>query len=85
MNNIDDFRSADFGKYLFESKMVAAGKEKFMAHWTRKFFEYRLRHPQIIWSDLLLFISKNSIVPALIKTGKFVRRIRLSVFISVIF
>jgi hypothetical protein len=30
MNNIDEFRSADFGKYLLESKMVAAGKEKFM-------------------------------------------------------
>jgi hypothetical protein len=37
MNNIDEFRSADFGKYLLESKMVAAGKEKFMVHWTRKF------------------------------------------------
>jgi hypothetical protein len=37
MNNIDEFRSADFGKYLLESKMVGAGKEKFMVHWTRKF------------------------------------------------
>jgi len=59
MNNIDEFRSADFGKYLLESKMVAAGKEKFMVHWTRKFFEYRLRHPQISWSDLLPLYIKE--------------------------
>ncbi len=59
MNNIEEFRSADFGKYLLESKMVAAGKEKFMVHWTRKFFEYRLRHPQIIWSDLLPLYIKE--------------------------
>ena len=59
MNNIDEFRSADFGKYLLESKMVAAGKEKFMVHWTRKFFEYRLRYPQIIWSDLLPLYIKE--------------------------
>jgi uncharacterized protein (DUF2384 family) len=44
MNNIDEFRSADFGKYLLETKLVVAGKEKLMVHWTRKFFEYRLRH-----------------------------------------
>jgi hypothetical protein len=25
--NINEFRSADFGKYLLDSKMVAAGKE----------------------------------------------------------
>jgi hypothetical protein len=59
MNNIDEFRSADFGKFLLESKLVAAGKEKFMVHWTRKFFEYRLRYPQIIRSDLLPLYIKE--------------------------
>jgi hypothetical protein len=59
MNNIDEFPSADFGKYLLESKMVAAGKEKIMVHWTRKFFEYRMRHYQIIWSDLLPLYVKE--------------------------
>ncbi len=59
MNNIDEFHSADFGKYLLESKMVDAGKEKYMVHWTRKFFEYRLRYPQIIWSELLPLYVKE--------------------------
>jgi hypothetical protein len=31
--------------------MIAAGKEKFMVHWTRKFFEYQLHHP--FYSDFL--------------------------------
>lgn len=30
MYNIDEFRSAVFGKYFLESKLIAAGKEKFM-------------------------------------------------------
>ncbi len=59
MNNTEDFSGADFGKYLLESQMVAAGKEKFIVHWTRKFFEYRLRHPQIVWSDLLPLYLKE--------------------------
>ena len=56
MNNIDEFRSADFGKYLLESKMVGAGKEKFMVHWTRKFLVPYSRKsvtqfspPQSVW------------------------------------
>ncbi len=59
MNNIEEFRSTDFGKYLLESKMVAAGKEKYMVHWTRRFFEYRVRHPQIVWFDLLPLYLKE--------------------------
>jgi hypothetical protein len=47
------------GTILLESGMVAAGKEKIMVFWTRKFFEYRLRHPKIIWSDLLPLYIKE--------------------------
>lgn len=59
MNNITEFRSADFGKFLLESRLIAPGKEKYMIHWTRKFFEYRLQHPQLRWSDLLPLYLKE--------------------------
>ncbi len=34
-------------------------EEKIYIHWTRKFFKYRLRHPQIIWSELLPIYIKE--------------------------
>jgi hypothetical protein len=36
LNNIKEFRSADLGKFLLESRLIASGKEKFMIHRTRK-------------------------------------------------
>jgi integron integrase len=57
MHNIDMFRSADFGKFLLESRLAGSGKEKFLVHWVRKFFEYRLKLPNLSWVEQVpLFI-----------------------------
>lgn len=51
------FRSADFGKFLLESRLAGSGKEKFLVHWVRKFFEYRLKLPNLSWVEQVpLFI-----------------------------
>lgn len=67
MNNITEFRSTDFGKFLLESRLIAPGKEKFLVHWTRKFFEYRLQHPQLLWSELLPLYLKELNISATYK------------------
>ncbi|MDK9707295.1 MAG: integron integrase [Desulforhopalus sp.] len=51
MNNFDEFNSTDFGKFLLESRLVQAGKEKFFVHWVRKFFEYRVQLPNMSWAE----------------------------------
>lgn len=59
MHNIDMFRSADFGKFLLESRLAGSGKEKFLVHWVRKFFEYRLKLPSLSWAEQVpLFIQE---------------------------
>ncbi|NOR24111.1 MAG: integron integrase [Desulforhopalus sp.] len=58
MNNNNMFRSADFGIFLLESKFVPPGKEKFLVHWTRKFFQYCNELPNIAWpKQLPLFLE----------------------------
>jgi hypothetical protein len=47
MNKVEVFLDKEFGKFLLESRMVRAGKEKFMVHWVRKFFEYRQSLPNL--------------------------------------
>lgn len=47
MNKTEVFQDKDFGKFLLESRMVHAGKEKFMVHWVGKFFEYRQNLPKL--------------------------------------
>lgn len=44
---------AEFGKYLLESKTVQSGKEKFMVHWVRKFFDLRTQWPSSSWQQQL--------------------------------
>lgn len=57
MDNTAMFRSADFGKFLLESRLAGLGKEKFLVHWVRKFFEYRLKLPNLSWAEQVpLFI-----------------------------
>ncbi len=59
MYNIDGFRSEDFGGFLLEGNIIAAGKEKYLVHWVRRFFEFRLHHPNISWFEQLpLFIRE---------------------------
>jgi len=54
MNNNELFCSAEFGKFLLESRMVASGKEKYLVHWVRRFFEYRKQLPvNLNWSEQL--------------------------------
>lgn len=62
MNNNNDFRSDDFGTFLLESKFVPPGKEKFMVHCARKFFEYRNELPNIGWPEQIpLFLEQLNI------------------------
>jgi integron integrase len=59
MNNIEEFQSTDFGKFLLESRLAGAGKERFMVHWVRKFFDYRIKLPNMSWAEQVpLFIQE---------------------------
>lgn len=59
MNNIHEFQSTDFGKFLLESRLAGGGKEKFLVHWVRKFFEYRIKLPNMSWAEQVpLFIKE---------------------------
>ena len=51
MQDINSFRSSEFGEFLLESKLVVAGKEKFMVHWVRRFFDFRLKHRNLAWYE----------------------------------
>jgi hypothetical protein len=51
MNNIENFQSVDFTKFLLESRLAGAGKEKFMVHRVRKFFDYRIKVPNMSWVE----------------------------------
>ncbi|MGB3209471.1 MAG: phage integrase N-terminal SAM-like domain-containing protein [Desulforhopalus sp.] len=53
MKDINDFNSADFGRFLLESNLVGSGKEKFMVYWVRKFFEFRVTLPKMFWPEQL--------------------------------
>jgi site-specific recombinase XerD len=53
------FRSTDFGKFLLESRLAGSGKEKFLVHWVRKFFDHRLKLPNLSWAEQIpLFIKE---------------------------
>ncbi len=60
MNKNEAFYSAEFGSFLLESRMVAFGKEKFLVHWVREFYEYRKQLPvNLNWSEQLpLFLRE---------------------------
>lgn len=59
MNNIEEFQSTEFGRFLLDSRLAGAGKEKFMVHWVRKFFEHRLKLPNMTWVEQVpLFIQE---------------------------
>ncbi len=53
MNNINEFKSEDFGVFLLKSNIVVAGKERFLVHWVRKFFDFRSQLPKISWFEQL--------------------------------
>lgn len=59
MNNFEQFNSADFGRFLLESRLAQVGKEKFFVHWVRKFFEYRKQLLNMSWAEQVpLFIRE---------------------------
>ena len=59
MHHIQSFRGEDFGAFLLQSKIVAAGKEKYLVHWARKFFEFSQKIPSISWFEQLpLYLSE---------------------------
>lgn len=60
MNNNEVFSSVEFGKFLLESRIITSGKETFMVHWVRKFYECRKQLPERLnWSEQLpLFLRE---------------------------
>jgi len=54
------FRGGDFGTFLLESRIVATGKEKYMVHWVRKFFEFQVQEAvNLSWIDKVpLFLDE---------------------------
>ena len=63
MNNIEVFYDAEFGTFLLESKIIASGKEKYLVHWVRKFFEYCKELPEHLnWAEQLpLFLRELNV------------------------
>ena len=59
MNDLIAFSSVDYGKFLLESKLVGDGKEKFMVHWVRRFFDFRSKHPNLSWQEQLPLFLKE--------------------------
>ncbi len=60
MNKNDMFHAGEFGRFLLESRMVVSGKERFLVHWVRKFYEYRKQlSASLNWSEQLpLFLAE---------------------------
>lgn len=59
MNDISQFSSADFGKFLLDANFVPTGKEKFLVHWVRRFFASHAQFPNMTWTDQLsLFLRE---------------------------
>lgn len=57
-NNTNQFNEHDFGKFLLEANLVAAGREKYLVYWVRMFFQHRLRYPNLPWFEQLpLFLQ----------------------------
>lgn len=59
MNDNNEFYDADFGIFLLERKFINPGKEKFLVHWARKFFQYRKKNPPMDWPDQLPLFLEN--------------------------
>lgn len=55
-----EFLSADFGKFLLQSKIIPSGKEKYLVHWVRRFYDYRMQLPETMtWAEQLsIFIRE---------------------------
>ena len=85
MYDIDTFRSTDFGTFLLETKLIRAEKEKFIVHWARRFFDFRLNHRNMTWSEQLPLFLKELNESGSYQDWRYVRRIRPFDFISAIF
>ncbi len=50
MYDIGDFRGVEFGEFLLKGNIAATGKERYLVHWVRRFFEFRRQYyPKIAW------------------------------------
>lgn len=59
IHDVNTFRCNDFGKFLLESKLVWEGKEKYMVHWVRQFFSFRLKHRNLSWPEQIPLFLKE--------------------------
>jgi len=58
--NPNNFRSAEFAQFLLKSRMIQAGKEKYMVVWVRRFFEFSsLLTGQLDWPDQLALFMRD--------------------------
>lgn len=46
-------RLAKFGEYLLRNRIVASGKEIYLVHWARRFYEFSIDFPQHSWKEQL--------------------------------
>ncbi len=53
MYDIGDFRGEEFGEFLLKGNIAATGKERYLVHWVRRFFEFRRQYPKIAWFEQL--------------------------------
>lgn len=60
MQNDNDFRSTDFGRFLLDCNLVPSGKEKYFVYWVRLFFEMKPKWPNRKWSEQLLNFIKET-------------------------
>lgn len=59
MNEFEEFRGGEFGEFLLKGNIIAAGKEMYLVHWVRRFFEIRRQYPKIAWFEQLpLYINE---------------------------
>ena len=59
MNDSSTFNSSNFARFLLESNLVSTGKEKFIVHWVRKFFQFSVQYPEIRWPEQLSIFLRD--------------------------
>jgi integron integrase len=59
MYDFSDFRGEEFAEFLLKGNIIAAGKERYLVHWVRKFFEFRRQYPKIVWFEQLPLYMKE--------------------------
>jgi len=52
-NPVLEKQLAKFGEYLLQKSIVAPGKERFLVHWARRFYQFSEKYPGHSWTEQL--------------------------------